>query len=395
VFASGFLAKKLPSGKVEFTSVHQYRINKSIPEENALEFQSTLHSWVKLALRSAQLLEKQQQQGNNAPFNFPNQGSMDFQHSFVQSVDFSSGGSLPKLPSFSGLSLPYVQSRHSIPKAPKTIDVQLPSGKTMQDYWMLTLQHASSPFIVLSSSLNKIAFANLSFQVLMGSQTDFSEMKVEELLGEGDMGFLKAQADAIVSQQISFFVHLATFQNNAGESPALLVGETNVSGCFTQEGWFLVVEIWPLFSKKLGIVTSKNTFPEAVRFDSFFANAPTPAAVVAPSGIILAANLAFARQFANWDATKTPIIGEYFKVLLSTSSEQFASQVAEAISSLTSNWFVSDARSIVLEGKNAASVVGLSFMRGTNLNHDDIKCFLLTCAAADDNKRRRLSLSNP
>jgi hypothetical protein len=195
-----------------------------------------------------------------------------------------------------------------------------------------------------------------------------------------------------VKQQITFFAHAFTFKVMDQAAPTLMVAEANCSGCFTHNGWFLVMELRPIFTKKMGVLTPKMTFPECQRFESFFENSPHPAAMVLPSGYLLCVNTAFC-SFLNTEL-KTSLIGEHISAVLNH-HESVSNQVAAALSLLTGIWFSkSDQKSVTLE-HGFGSVECLSFFRGTNIHHDNLKCFQINLYAQETLlvKKRKVSIS--
>jgi hypothetical protein len=166
----------------------------------------------------------------------------------------------------------------------------------------------------------------------------------------------------------------------------VVVAEGNCSGCLTEPGWFLVIELRPIFTKRLGMVVPKYPLVEHSRFDCFYANSPLPACMFLSSGIVIGANAAFCSAMES--ELRSGVLGEHVGQVLAR-FKQVASEVLAGIASLSKTYFHLDqARSLVLEN-NAGTLVALSFQRGSGAHVDYLRAFLLTMLTPETPSKRR------
>ncbi len=166
-----------------------------------------------------------------------------------------------------------------------------------------------------------------------------------------------------------------------------MVAEGNCTGCWTALGWYVVVELRPLFVKRLGLFQLKNPLLEHARFDCFYSNSPLPALIVLASGVVIAANSAFC-NYVEADM-RSGVLGEHVSAVLPR-HKPVVGEVLAGISTLCKSYYQLDQpRSLVLEN-NFGALVALSFVRGTAVHNDNLRAFLLTLLAPETiNKRRR------
>lgn len=357
-------------------------------------------------------------QSVSSAFQMPNRNSLGPLDSFQMSVDLTSA--YPRLPSFSTLSVPPVSgsqvsssSRRDSPTSssnsgsggsrlsfgsgfpmspssgatpmppPKSFDVDLPPGVTMADYWQGAFGSSNVPIMVVSGDMDKVVFANELILNLLGT-TDANSQLVSSCLCASNKDTEKVERyvlDHLLSEikasKRQFFVHLFTFSATEPKQ-ILLVAEGNVSGCWTREGWFLVIELRPLFCKKGGLWTVLGHFHENNRFETFYESSPLPTAIVLCSGVVLCTNSAF-RTFVSLG--QAGAVGEPLSsVLKGKSIDDEAINVEEisnTIFTLAHHWFENGKDNVLTEGK-VASLSCLNLVRGTSLHNDFHRCFLIT-----------------
>ncbi len=207
MLASGFVARDVPEG-TEIRFLFQFKINAPQNVDQLQMFVADLSSWFCNFLSAAA-----QDPSNNSKahsFQMPNRGSMvldDFHNTSFQSMDLSSN--LPKLPSFSSLSLPPSSAEDRAP-VPRSFDVVLPAGKTLAEYWSGVFGDQQTPWLVLPGGLDRIEYANLTMQMLLSVNGELTPA----ILGPRDsldFGLLEAQVASVTGGRKQFFVHFFTF----------------------------------------------------------------------------------------------------------------------------------------------------------------------------------------
>lgn len=179
---------------------------------------------------------------------------------------------------------------------------------------------------------------------------------------------------------------LSRLFSRSGASPLVVVAEGNCSGCLTATGWFVVLELRPIFTKRVGMVTPKFPLAEHARFDCFFANSPLPAAMFLSSGVVIGANAAFCSAVEA--ELRAGVLGEPLAQVLGR-FKPIAGEVMTAVASLAKSFHQLDqSRSAVLEN-NSGTLVALSFQRGSAAHVDHLRAFLLTLLTPETLVKRR------
>ncbi len=214
--ASGFVARDAPGSRgTELKFLFQFRYNTAKRPEDLQAFASDLVSWFNNFLdAAAHDLGSQTTTTTTAAtttsFQMPNRGSMvfdDFHHLSFQSMDLSSN--LPKLPSFSSLNLPPIVLPEKNDVA-RSIDVVVPAGRTLTEYWQGAFSDSETPILVLPAALDRVEFFNDKLEVLLGVTGELSPA----VLGPRDsldFTLLEGHVANIVNQRKQFFVHFFTF----------------------------------------------------------------------------------------------------------------------------------------------------------------------------------------
>jgi len=200
------------------------------------------------------------------------------------------------LPSFSSLATPLVLSA---PTVQRKLDVALPIGVSISDYWPVAFNFNSVPIVAIAIPQLTVVYCSPSFLLLVGGD------KTTQLC-RGDRLRLQSLSEDVIAGKREFFLHAFAFVSPV--SKCVLLAEGNAASCLAAEGYFLVVEIKPLYSKKPGECTSLSSAGELNAFRSFFASWPQPCALLLPSGYIVSANTAFVKRHNSLQ--ETDVVGE-------------------------------------------------------------------------------------
>jgi hypothetical protein len=212
--ATGFVARDVPGG-TELKFMFQFRYNAGQTQEDIRAFSSDLVEWYNNFLEAA--AQDLGSQPAATTFHLPNRGSMvfepnrpsmvfdDFHNQSFQSMDL--GSNLPKLPSFSSLNLPPLIVAEKAEVA-RSIDVVVPAGRTLGEYWAGLFGDSETPTLILPSAMDRVEFCNDKLEVLLGVKATPSVLGPRDSL---DFTLLESQVANIVNQRIQFFVHFFTF----------------------------------------------------------------------------------------------------------------------------------------------------------------------------------------
>lgn len=261
----------------------------------------------------------------------------------------------------------------AVPTYTRPLDVQLPAGVSISDYWPVAFNFNPTPVAVfVAGSLDTMEYCNPAFAMLFGDKT--------ARLHEGDRTMLARLAQDLSSGRRAFFTHAFTFVNDAG---TVLLAEGNATSCLTASGMFAVIEVAPVLSRRKGVLSTLAPVSEINFFGSYFHNSPQPSALLMPSGYVLAVNRAFLKEVNLRESQEAVCthIGSFFPAAYTMTKTMWE------------HWFQSDRPGYQVQLNVCVSCV--AFRRGAADHHDHIRAYLLTVNSTSNHSVDDSRVSQP